>query len=232
VRWKLVVRGVALALVVSSPLWGRVALRPFDFFAVRRVELMGVRFLAPEAVTGALGLRREASVWDRLGPLASRVRGLGGVAEVAVSRRLPGTLRVTVREVEPVAFAVGDEGMIPVGVDGRPLPYDPARVAVDVPVIERPETALVAALAAVRAADPTLFAEIAAARRERGGSVELDLEGRGRIRLGMPVDPAVVRAVAAVERDLVARSQPWRELDGRFAGWVVVRRPSRVEVSS
>lgn len=193
---------------------------------------MGVRFLAPEAVTGALGLRREASVWDRLGPLASRVRGLGGVAEVAVSRRLPGTLRVRVREVEPVALAAGDDGMIPVGVDGRPLPYDPARVAVDVPVIERPEAALVAALAAVRAADPTLFAAIAAARRERGGSVELDLEGRGRIRLGMPVDPAVVRAVAAVERDLVARSQPWRELDGRFAGWVVVRRPSRVEVSS
>jgi cell division septal protein FtsQ len=219
-------------LVVSSPLWGRVALRPFDFFAVRRVELRGVRFLAPEAVTGALRLRREASVWDRLGPLASRVRSLGGVAEVAVSRRLPGTLRVTVREVEPVALAAGDEGMIPVGVDGRPLPYDPARVTVDVPVIERPETALVAALAAVRAADPTLFAEIAAARRERSGSVELDLEGRGRIRLGMPVDPAVVRAVAAVERDLVARSQPWRELDGRFAGWVVVRRPSRVEVSS
>jgi hypothetical protein len=209
-----------------------VALRPFDFFAVRRVELLGIRFLAPEAVTGALGLRREASVWDRLGPLANRVRGLGGVAEVAVSRRLPSTLRVRVREVEPVALAAGDDGMIPVGVDGRPLPYDPARVAVDVPVIERPEAALVAALAAVRAADPTLFAEIAAARRERGGSVELDLEGRGRIRLGMPVDPAVVRAVAAVERDLVARSQPWRELDGRFAGWVVVRRPSRVEVSS
>ena len=226
------VRGGAFALVVSSPLWGRVALRPFDFFAVRRVELMGVRFLAPEVVTGALGLRREASVWDRLGPLVSRVRGLGGVAEVTVSRRLPSTLRVTVREVEPVALAAGDDGMIPVGVDGRPLPYDPARVAVDVPVIERPETALVAALAAVRAADPTLFAEIAAARRERGGSVELDLEGRGRIRLGMPVDPAVVRAVAAVERDLGARSQPWRELDGRFAGWVVVRRPSRVEVSS
>jgi hypothetical protein len=227
-----VVRWGGLGLVVSSPLWGPVALRPFDFFAVRRVELVGVRFLSPEAVTGALGLRREASVWDRLGPLADRVGGIAGVARAEVSRRLPGTLRVTVREVEPVALAAGDDGMVPVGVDGRPLPYDPARVAVDVPVIERPETALVAALAAVRAADPTLFAEVAAARRERGGSVELDLEGRGRVRLGTPVDAAVVRAVAAVERDLDARSQPWRELDGRFAGWVVVRRPSRVEVSS
>ena len=55
---------------------------------------------------------------------------------------------------------------------------------------------------------------------------------RGKIRIGLPVDPAVVRAVAAVERDLDSRSRPWRELDGRFAGWVVVRRPSRVEVSS
>lgn len=230
--WKLMVRAGALAVAVSSPFWGPLALRPFDFFAVRRVELVGVRFLAPETLTGALGLRREASVWDRLSPLASRVRGLGGVAEVAVSRRLPSTLRVTVREVEPVALAAGDDGMIPVGVDGQPLPYDPARVVVDVPVIERPGTSLVGALAAVRAADPALFSEIASAREGRSGYLELDLEGRGRIRLGLPVDPAVVRAVAAVERDLGARSQPWRELDGRFAGWVVVRRPARVEASS
>jgi len=226
------VRAGALAIAVASPVWGPSALRPFDFFAVRRVELVGVRFLAPEAVTGALGLRREASVWDRLSPLANRVRGLGGVAEAAVSRRLPSTLRVAVREVEPVAMAVGDEGMIPVGADSRPLPYDPARVVVDVPVIERPGTSLVGALAAVRAADPALFSEIASAREGRGGYVELDLEGRGRIKLGVPVDPAVVRAVAAVERDLGARSQPWRELDGRFTGWVVVRRPARVEASS
>jgi len=160
------------------------------------------------------------------------VRGLGGVAEVAVSRRLPSTLRVTVREVEPVALAAGDDGMIPVAADGKPLPYDPARVAVDVPVIERPSASLVGALAAVRAADPALFAEIASAREGRSRYLELDLEARGRIRLAVPVDPAVVRAVAAVERDLGARSQPWRELDGRFSGWVVVRRPARVEVSS
>ncbi len=45
----------------------------------------------------------------------------------------------------------------------------------------------------------------------------------GRLVLGSPVEAAVVRAMAAVRRDLSSRGEPWRELDGRFRGWVVVR---------
>ena len=228
----MVLGAMVVAVAGAAPLWGPAALRPFDFFRVRRVELIGVRYLAPETVVGAVALKPDASVWDRIGPLAERVRILAGVSEASVSRRMPGTLRITVREVEPVALAAGADGMIAVAADGRPLPYDPARVAVDVPVIERPEVVLVAALAAVRAADPSLFAQIASARPGPAGSVELDLEGLGMIRLDAPVGPEVVRAVAAVERDLGARSQPWRELDGRYAGWVVVRRPTKAEASS
>ncbi len=52
------------------------------------------------------------------------------------------------------------------------------------------------------------------------------------MRLGLPVDAGVVRAVAAVERDLAARSQRWTELDGRYAGWVVVRGQPKAEASS
>jgi cell division protein FtsQ len=152
---------MVVAVAGSAPVWGPAALQPFDFFRVRRVELVGVRYLAPETVVGAVALRPDASVWDRIGPLAERVRGLAGVGDASVSRRMPGTLRITVREVEPVALAAGADGMITVAADGRPLPYDPSRVAVDVPVVERPEVVLVAALAAVRAADPSLFAQVA-----------------------------------------------------------------------
>ncbi len=219
---------MALAVVVvvvgSAAWWGPLALRPFSFFAVRKVELLGVRYLAPESVVAALGLRRDASVWDRLGVLSDRVRSLQGVVEVDVSRRLPGTLRVRIREEEPVALASGEAGLVPVGASGRPLPYDLVRRSVDVPVVERAGRALVGALEVVRTADPAFFGAVSAARNGPAGSVELELDGGGTVRLAMPVDPAVVMSVAAVQRDLAARSQPWRELDGRFAGWVVVRK--------
>lgn len=231
-RWGRVALAAGGAALLISPLWGPPALRPFRFFAVRRVELVGVRYLSPDLVTGALGLRRDASVWDRLGPLAARVRALPGVAGVTVTRRLPAALRVEVREVEPVALASGAAALIPIGPDGRPLPYDPTRVAVDVPVVESAERSLVEALAAVRSADPEFFAEVAAARAGPAGSLELEVERRGRVRLALPVDAAVVRAVAAVERTLAARSEGWRELDGRYAGWVVVRRTSKAEAKA
>jgi len=231
VRWGRVAALAGVVVVGSAAWWGPLALRPFSFFAVRKVELVGVRYLAPEAVIAALGLRRNASVWDRLGVLSDRVRSLQGVAEVEVSTRLPGTLRLRIREVEPVALASGEAGLVPVGAGGRPLPYDPVRVMVDVPVVERAERALVGALEVVRAADPAFFGAVAAARAGPAGSMELDLDGGGRVRLALPVDPAVVVSVAAVERDLAARSQSWRELDGRYAGWVVVRR-AKAEGSS
>ena len=102
----------------------------------------------------------------------------------------------------------------------------------DAPVVPSAERVLVEALAAVRTADPQFFGEVAAARAGPAGSLELEVEGRGRVRLALPVDAAVVQAVAAVERTLAARAEGWRELDGRYAGWVVVRRTSKAEAKA
>jgi cell division septal protein FtsQ len=219
-----VATAVGVAVAVSAVWWGPLALRPFGFFAVRRIELVGVRYQEPVAVIAALGLRSGASVWDRLGVLAERLTSLQGVTAAAVSTRLPGTLRVRIEEEEPIALALGQSGLVPVGAEGRPLPYDPARVPVDVPVVDRPARTLVGALAVVRTADPAFFGSVGSARRGPAGSLELELDGGGLVRLALPVDPAVVVSVASVARDLAARSQRWRELDGRYAGWVVVRK--------
>ncbi len=213
----------AVLAAVTSPWWGPAALRPLTFFGVRRVEVTGARYLAPEAVVRALELGPGASVFDDLDALAARVRDMGGVAESRVRRRLPATLRVEIREVEPVAFAEGPGGLVPVSRDGRPLPFDATASPVDAPVVPRADRRLLEALATVQAADLTLYASVAAASATRGGEVVLELNG-GRVRLAMPVEPAVVRAVAAVRNDLVARRVAWRELDGRFRGWVVVRK--------
>ena len=214
----------AAVLAVASPWWGPVALRRFAFFEVRRVEVVGARYLAPATITGALQLERGASVWTDLHALERRVGSLGGIATVRVSRHLPATLRVEVTEVEPVAMAAGPSGMVPVGADGRPLPYDPATGPVDAPVVENAEPPLIAALSAVQLADPALFGLVSAARTDGGvgGGVVLELDS-GRMLLETPVDPAVVRAMSAVRRDLGSRGRSWQELDGRYQGWVVVR---------
>ncbi len=214
----------AVPVVIAAPWWGKAVLRRFAFFAVRRIDVVGARYLAPAQITGALGLKSGASVWTDLGALERRVASLGGIASVRVSRQLPATLRVEVSEVEPVALAVGPSGLVPVGADGKPLPYDPATALVDAPVVQRADAPLAGALAAVETADPALFADVSSARKAAGsgGGVVLEL-GDGRLVLGTPVDPEVVRAMAAVRRDLGGRGRTWQELDGRYRGWVVVR---------
>ncbi len=223
-RIKRVLVAAAIPLVVAAPWWGPLALRQFRFFEVRRIEVVGARYLAPATVVGALGLKAGASVWSDLSGTERRVRTLGGVASAKVSRRLPATLVVAVAEVEPVALAAGPTGLVPIAPDGRPLPYDPATAPVDAPVVPSAVPVLVAALATVRSADPALFADVAAARRGGGGGGEvvLELDG-GRLLLEAPVDPTVVRAMSAVRRDLGSRGRSWKELDGRYRGWVVVR---------
>ncbi len=212
-----------LAVVaVGAPLWGPPLLRQSRFFGVRRVAVEGARYLAVDAVIAALELRPEANVFDDLGELESRVVRVGGVADVTVGRRLPGTLLVRIREIEPLALAEGPEGLVPIGRNGRPLPFDASVAPVDAPLVERADGRVLDALAVIQASDAGLYEAIAAARLA-GGDVVLEVNG-GRIRLDLPVDPAAVRRVAAVRRDLGERNQAWRELDGRFGIWVVVRK--------
>lgn len=220
------VLGAGLGLVV---LWLVVPLllRHVGFFRVRQIELTGVRYLAPAVVIGALRLDPHASVFDDADPLEARLRRLPGVAEVHVSRRLPGVLRVRVREVEPVALVPGpDDGPLTV-VDaaGRPLPYDPARVSLDLPVAVEADSGLVGVLAMLQSLDPTMFEDVTEAALRRG-AVVLDL-GTRRLLLNRDAGPDVIRGVALVVQDLKARSRSYDELDARFAGQIVVRRDAR-----
>jgi cell division septal protein FtsQ len=222
IRRERVALAAAVVVLVAAPWWGPWTLGHFAFFAVQRVEVQGARYLAPAALVAGLALQPGASVWSDTKTLERRVGALAGVRSVSVSRRLPGTLVVAVAEVEPVALADGPSGLVAVDDSGRILPYDPAVVPVDAPVVERSDARLLAALATVRATDLGLYADIAAARAAGGGAVVLELD-MGRLRIATPLDPAVVRAMSAVRRDLGARRQGWTELDGRFQPWVVVR---------
>jgi cell division septal protein FtsQ len=221
VSWRVLVwAGAALAVMAlwtAAPL----ALRRMRFFRVRQVELIGIRYLDADQVLGALRLGPRASVFDDTNVLAERLRALDGVADASVSRRPPGSLKVIVREIEPVALVRSVRGALqPVDADGRPLPFD--LTSLDLPVVQAADSGVVGVLARVQAFEPALFQSIDVARRS-GGAVLLEL-GAHRVLLRSDAAPEVIAAVVLVARDLAAKARPYAELDARFDGQVVVRR--------
>jgi len=210
--------GLGLALWFGLPR----TLRGIDFFRVRRVEIAGLQYLDPANLIGALKLSPTASVFDDPAPLARRVLGMRGVTAVEIGRRLPGTLRVELKEATPVALASRGEGLVLLDARGRVLPYDPLRSAPDLPYAALGDAVVTGVLARVRDFAPDLFARIGAAWRV-GPDVVLEVGGR-RLWFGAQVSAEDIRAVTAVEQALARSGRPYQELDGRFAGQVIVRR--------
>lgn len=222
----LVWAGAVMAVILlwtAAPL----ALRRVAFFRVRQVELVGIRYLDADRVLAALQMSPRASVFDATEVLAERLRALEGVADASVIRRPPASLKVIVREVEPVALVANQRGALgAVDADGQSLPY--ALGTLDLPVVPAPDGGVVAVLARVQAYDPSLYQAIDAARRmdAQRGDVQLEL-GTHRVLLGPNAGPEVIQAVMLVARDLAAKARPYTELDGRYAGQVIVRRRPR-----
>jgi cell division septal protein FtsQ len=217
---------VVMVLWMTAPL----GLRRLRFFRVRQVEIVGIRYLDADQVLAALRLSPTASVFDETGPLAERLRELDGVADASVVRRPPGSLKVIVREIEPVALMMSERGALaPVDADGRQLPFDLS--GLDLPIVRSNagDSSVVGLLARVQAVDPALFQTIDVARRTETtrGDVLLELGGGAhRVLLNRDAGPEVIEAVVLVARDLAAKARPYAELDARFAGQVVVRRKS------
>ena len=217
-------RKILGALVLGPALWFGMPrlLRDVDFFRVRRVEIAGLQYLDPAKVVSALKLSPKASVFDDPSPLARRVLAIRGVTSVEVGRRIPGTLEVALEETVPVALASRGDELTMLDARGRVLPFDPLRSAPDLPLAANGDAIVTKVLARVRDADLDLFARIGAAWRV-GPDVVLEVGGR-RFWFGAQVSAEDIRAVTAVEQALARTGQAYQELDGRFAGQVIVRR--------
>jgi cell division septal protein FtsQ len=212
------------ALFTVGLLWvgGPVLLRRLEFFRVRRVEIAGLQYLAPAQVIAALGLSSRPSVFDDLPAAGERLKGLPGLESAVVKSRLPGTLEIVLREAVPVALAPNGERLALLDSCGKVLPFDPAASAPDLPIAAQPDPVVARVLATIREYEPLLFGRIGAAWRVRN-DVVLDLDGR-RLWLSPAVTAEDIRAVMAVVQDLARQGRSYRELDGRFAGQVIVRR--------
>jgi cell division protein FtsQ len=218
---KVALRVAGALLVVAAGAFLPLALRKVSFFEVRRLELVGARYLTPGDVARALALPAGTNVFDDLTPLERRVAEMEGVLEAEVSRRLPGTLRIRVREREAVALTERRGRLVLMDVDGKVLPFDPTKPADDLPLADA-HTTVGHLLVRFRAAEPELYARVDAGRRVRGDVV---LEsGATTWRLRADATPEEFRALALVMAELSRRGWTgWRELDTRVSGRVIVR---------
>ena len=195
-------------------------LRGLEFFRVRRVEITGLQYLEPSKVLAALRLSPKASVFDDPAPLARRVLALPGITSAEIGRHVPGTLLIEVNEAVPVALALRGDALAMVDAGGRVLPFDPLASAPDLPLAAA-DGVVARVLDLVRDSDLDLFGRIDAAWRV-GPDVVLEVDGR-RLWFGARASAEDIRAVMAVAQALARQGRAYQELDGRFAGQVIVR---------
>lgn len=216
------------------------AVAEMETFRITAVEVTGLQYLTRDSVVDHLDLGQFASVWGDRDEWAERLTTHPLIRGAKVERRfLPNGLRVSIQERRPVALAPTPT-LEPVDADGHRLPLDPARYAIDLPIITSdrfpPENAsvfpeevraLAATLEALMRADEAFVAGISTLERLEDGAVRITLVAGG-IEYRIPEDTSVGRlrdAEAAVEH---ARSQDLGRgpvvVDLRFADQIVVQR--------
>jgi cell division protein FtsQ len=193
-----------------------------SYFQIRHVEVSGQRYLPPREILSLLSVDTTISIWTDLDSLEARLTAHPEIRAVRLERRLPGTLEVHVTENLPVAFAPVARGLGVLDESGATLPIDPSRVDVDLPVVQRADTALLALLADLRDESPRLFGRISAARRNSRGDVELTFPSYSVLaRTGVSADR--LAEIVPVEKDLARRGARLAQLDLRFRDQVIAR---------
>ena len=223
-RW-LIPTAIAVAafVVLLSPWWGPVLLRQLSFFRVRRVEVVGVRFVDTREILARLNVDTLASVWDDPEPLEARVAQHPMVQTVKISRNLPGTLVVRLVEHAPVALVPATNGFRAFDARGVALPIDLTKVDVNAPVLAQPDKAMLRLLGAARTEAPSIYARLSEIRRELpSGELLLVLDSTP-VRARPDITLQRLSDVELVEQDLVRRKLRAVELDLRYRDQVIAR---------
>ena len=225
-RWRLAAGALLVAALLASPVWGPRVLATLDFFRVRKIEVLGLRYTPPGEVLDRLHVDTSRSVWEPLEPLVARVAAHPQVASVSVTRRLPGTLVLNVTERRPVALVPAGATLRAVDERGVLLPLDPSRTPVDAPIVTAAprETAVYHLLGAMQREAPRLYLRISSIRSVGGGELLLQVADLP-VRTMTSVTLARLSDIEPVERDLARRQLRAVELDLRYRDQVIARLP-------
>jgi len=234
--WKILGVLVLVGVIVAA-LWGvRAAARSMAFFRVRSVEIRGARYIDAAEIIGRMKVDTLVSLWADLEPFRQRILRHPQIADVDIGRKLPGTLIVSIKENLPVALIQTTTGLLPFDSLGKQLPIDPARTALDLPIVATGDPVLLKLVGAIRATEPRVYSRIEEARRTGRDEILLTLSRHrgvsdavaaesGLLRVRIPIGLSVERLadIFPVESDLARRQAHVAELDLRYRDQVVAR---------
>lgn len=223
-RVRLVLIAATLVLLAGVPFWGPLLLRQLSFFRVRKVEIIGARYVSVGEVIDRLHVDTTASIWDPTDPLAARLATHPQLRRVRVRRKLPGTIVVDLDENLPVALVAAADGLRAYDARGVALPIDLARTPIDAPILPRRDPGMLAFLGLLRTEAPALYDRVSEIRIVGADEVVIDLDGTP-VRAMRDVSAARLAEIEPVEEDLARRGFHAAELDLRYRDQVIARLP-------
>jgi len=127
----LTLAGVLAVVLCACAVWGTHS----PVFRLRSVSVIGRHRLSAAQVEQLAGLSGDTNVfWANAGALALRLERNPWIASAQISRSLPSSLRITIRERTPVAVVPGRPPQV-VAADGVVLEPATAKAAASLPLI-------------------------------------------------------------------------------------------------
>lgn len=223
-RVRLAALGIVVVLAIGAPFWGPLLLRHLAFFRVRKVEIVGARYVSVGEVVDRLRVDTMASIWDPTEPLAARLASHPQLRHVSVRRKLPGTLVVDIDENLPVALVPSNDGLRAYDSRGTLLPIDLARTPIDAPIVPRRDVGVLKLLGVLRNEAPALYDRVSEIRIAGPDEVLIEFSGTP-VRAMRDVSAARLAEIDPVEQDLSRRGLHAAEIDLRYRDQVIARLP-------
>ena len=226
--------GAALVVAVSAVWAGYSRVMASERLRVAKVEVRGSRFLSEGEVRELLGPAVGENILNLdIDSLKARLRSSPWVADATVTRTLPDTLRVEVRERVPLALAElerlylmdGDGGLIDI--------YGPRPAAFDLPIVrglqraepeDRRTRAILAGALLQDLGD--LGAQVSEVEVEKNGDLRVVLRGAGEVvRMGAPPYRSRLLTFLSLRDELRVRCPRAEWFDLRFRDRIYAMQP-------
>jgi cell division protein FtsQ len=203
-RRRLVVAVIAAAVAIAA---ASLVVSRSSLLHLRHLEVVGTTSLTRAEVVRLAALSSSTNVlWLDPGDVERRLESYPWVATATVSRRLPGTIRISVVERAPVAMIRDERGFTLLAADGVALSTVEADPALPEVVVAAGSSAR-SGIAQAQAAGARAIAGLDGGRRPAvvravvwAGALTVELDGGTRVEFGEPIG---IEAKAAAARRIL-----------------------------
>lgn len=222
--WRADYPGRALAWLKETAIEGQIAFG----LTVQEVIARGREGAARDELLAALDVRRGQPILSfDLAAAKARLEAIGWVREAEVSRQLPHTIEIAIRERHPLALWQHAGRLALIGRDGEVITTQGLERFAALPVVVGAQAAGHAgALLALLREEPALFSLVEAAVRVGDRRWNIRLKGGIEVRLPEGDEAAAWRRLAALERDYRILARNLVAIDLRLPDRLIVRLPT------